>query len=386
MINPVSNSNRKNRDNTITTAIVYPFFAHYRAAIIKRLLTINNYNFQFFGDKSDPDGSIKSCQIPQPYFTKTKCHLLPKGILWQEGIIHLALSRNVDCIIYLGNAKFASTWISASLARLTGKRVLFWTHGWLKHEKGIIRKLRNTFYRLAHGLLLYGTHAREIGASEGYPASRLHVVYNSLDYSRQKKIRELVTQEELHAIKKKYSHDANFGYIIYTGRLTKECRLNEAIMALSYLKKNKNINISLLLVGTGTEEKPLRNLANSLSVPITFYGPCYDENTLAVLIMGAHATVSPGKIGLTAMHSLAYGTPVITHSDINTQMPEVEAISPGINGELFQKGNITALANAIFRCTTRHNRDPAKCYDIIETRYNPDFQAKEIVKAISARD
>ena len=37
-------------------------------------------------------------------------------------------------------------------------------------------------------------------------------------------------------------------------------------------------------------------------------------------------TVSPGNIGLTAIHSLSYGTPVCSHSNFNNQMPESEAI------------------------------------------------------------
>ena len=42
--------------------------------------------------------------------------------------------------------------------------------------------------------------------------------------------------------------------------------------------------------------------------------------------------VSPGNVGLTAIHSLSYGTPVLTHNNFNNQMPEVESIQPGFNG------------------------------------------------------
>ena len=40
-------------------------------------------------------------------------------------------------------------------------------------------------------------------------------------------------------------------------------------------------------------------------------------------------TVSPDKVGLTAIHSMAYGRPVITHDNMDRQGPEVEAVIPG---------------------------------------------------------
>lgn len=71
------------------------------------------------------------------------------------------------------------------------------------------------------------------------------------------------------------------------------------------------------------------NLANN----IWFYGACYDEIKNAALIYNADLCVSPGNVGLTAMHSMVFGTPVITHNDFKWQMPEFEAIEPGKTGD-----------------------------------------------------
>ena len=80
-------------------------------------------------------------------------------------------------------------WLAAILGRLRGKRVYFWTHGWQQHERGLKALVRNTFYRLAHGLLLYGHYAKMIGLSHGFDPDRMHVIYNSLDYDRQRAVR-----------------------------------------------------------------------------------------------------------------------------------------------------------------------------------------------------
>jgi glycosyltransferase involved in cell wall biosynthesis len=44
---------------------------------------------------------------------------------------------------------------------------------------------------------------------------------------------------------------------------------------------------------------------------IVFYGESYNERELAPLIALADVCVSPGNVGLTAIHALTYGTPVI---------------------------------------------------------------------------
>lgn len=58
--------------------------------------------------------------------------------------------------------------------------------------------------------------------------------------------------------------------------------------------------------------------------------------TNAEFIYNADLCVSPGNVGLTAMHSLVFGCPVITHNCFEWQMPEFEAIQPGITGDFLR--------------------------------------------------
>ena len=50
------------------------------------------------------------------------------------------------------------------------------------------------------------------------------------------------------------------------------------------------------------------------------------------------------KNRILAIHALAYGTPVITHDDLDRQMPEVEVISEGLTGAFFKHGDVADLA------------------------------------------
>jgi glycosyltransferase involved in cell wall biosynthesis len=306
-------------------------------------------------------------------------------LLWQKGILRLALRQDIAVIIFLGNANFLSTWLAALLARLTGKRVLFWTHGWLRKEQGTKAIVRNIFYHLAHGLLLYGNRAKMIGIESGFARDRMYIVYNSLDYRTQKMIMTHVTKDRIKLVREMFFSDPKIPVLIYTGRLTKAKGLGLLLQAMSQLQ-DQGFKTSLLLVGDGPEREPLTQLAKVSGLAVHFYGPCYDEYNLSELIMSANVTIAPGQVGLTAIHSLVYGTPVITHDDPDDQGPEWEAIVPGQTGDIFKRGDVHDLARVIQKWSMWPWPDESirkRCMSVIDRSYNPIFQQSIINRAVA---
>lgn len=366
-------------------AVVYHFFAHYRSAIMQVLLSCHDIDYFLVGDRSDPDNSVEPWNPPETKFLFAPCSKITSTLLWQKGLLGLAIRRDIAVIIFLGNANFLSTWLAALLARLTRKRVLFWTHGWLRKEEGAKAIVRNLFYRLPHGLLLYGNRAKMIGVENGFAKDRMYVVYNSLDYRTQKTITTHMTQDRIKRVREMFFSDLKIPLLIYTGRLTRLKGLGLLLIAMSQLQ-NQGFKTSLLLVGDGPEREPLTQLAKTSGLAVHFYGPCYDEHKLSELIMSANVTVAPGQIGLTAIHSLGYGTPVITHDDPNDQGPEWEAIVPGETGEIFKRGDVYDLARTIHKWCLHPWPDEAvrrQCMAVIEHFYNPDFQRQVINRAVA---
>ncbi len=365
-------------------AIVYHFFAHYREGVIRELLNQSTNEYILVGDRQGREG-IKAMEIADDArFVYTPTSYFGSIVYYQAGLIRLALRRDIRAIIYLGNAAWPTTWISAALARVTGKRVLFWTHGWTKTDGWFKSWYRRTFYRIAHGLLLYGHAAKMTGIAQGFGAERLHVIYNSLDYNAQKAARAAVTPKRIAELRKSLFGEASLPILICTSRLTSVRRLDLLLEAMARLKASGR-PLHLLLVGDGPEQAALRRLAAKLGLSVCFYGPCYDERVLAELLMAATVTVAPGKVGLTAMQSLAFGVPVITHNDPNDQMPEWEAIIPGRTGDYFNRGDVEDLARVIERWT----RSPGvkaevekACIDIVERLYNPETQRQLIDRAV----
>jgi hypothetical protein len=217
-------------------AVVYHFFPHYRAGVLRELLRSTEHEYWLVGDDQSTDPSVKVWPVENPArFILAPCRKFMPALLLQRGLLRIGWRRDLDAVVYLGNPYFLSTWLSAALARLTGKRVLFWTHGWTRAETGLKAALRNCFYKLAHGLLLYGHSAKAAGVAKGFAPGRLHVIYNSLDYDAQKQARNRVDPASLSRLKEQLFNDATTPMIVCSARLTSACRFDLLLARKSIL-------------------------------------------------------------------------------------------------------------------------------------------------------
>lgn len=310
---------------------------------------------------------------------------LRSRFLWQPQAIELAARGQLDAIIFLGNPNFISTWVAAWIARRRSIPVLFWEHGWKRREGRIKSKLRLLFFALADRVLVYAPRAKQLGVTAGYPENRIDVVYNSLDCAASDRLYSLISSGELSDVDPdSFFDEPGRPIIICTARLTSACRFDLLLEAVDILRA-QGTRCNVLLVGDGPMALALRELAAARSLPVHFLGACYDERILSQLLYRSAVTVSPGKVGLTAMHSLMYGTPVITHDNDDEQMPEVEAIREGVTGARFRQNDPQSLANVIcswIRPDVDRESVRSQCREEIAARWRPEVQAKLIESAI----
>jgi glycosyltransferase involved in cell wall biosynthesis len=240
------------------------------------------------------------------------------------------------------------------------------------------------FYSLANAWLFYGHFGKQMAIQRGFPADKLHVVYNALNYSQQVAARRNVTAEDLQKVRQELFAEPELPILVCCSRLQPHRQLHLVIAAMRLLA-DRGCRVQLLLISDGPERERLESQAREAEVPVHFYGACYDEPTLARLIMAADLTVAPGMVGLTAMQSLAYGTPVLTHDDVDHQAPESESLTPGLTGQLFRYGDVADLAQQIaawFAARPDRERIRQACEDIIKRFYNPEFQARVIDRVV----
>lgn len=366
--------------------IIYPGFLHYRKGIIDELLNSDENNYIFVGDKNGFN-SIKPFDFDKnSRFHHFKTYRKNK-FLFSKGLLKFIWKQKVDGAIVHASPYWITLSIASIILKLKGVKVYNWGHGILENQKSF----KNIFYYYYNkiffdGLLLYGNIAKSNLINMGYEPKKLKVIYNSLDYNNQIKYRNELTSFDVFEFRRKIFSQPSNKQLIFIGRLTQWKKLDQLLEVVAILKQQKN-NINLLIVGDGNQKEHLKNMIELLDVKelVHFYGPSYDEKTNSMLIGSSDCCVAPGDIGLTAIHSLMYGTPVISHSDPNSQMPEFEAIKIGENGLLFQKDNIEDLKEKIisilkYNATYSEDERRKKCYQIVDTYYNPKYQIGVINK------
>lgn len=311
-------------------------------------------------------------------------YIIKNKIIWQHKTIKLLFDKHYQYFILSVDTACLSEWILLYFAKLLGKKTFLWTHGWYGNENLLSRLRKKLFYRPCSGLLLYGDYARRLLIKEGLDSSKLYVIANSLDYDSQKQIRKELKKEDLY--QKRFNNQNPV--IIFIGRLEPKKKLDGILNTLTILKK-KGRNVNAVFVGDGTDRKRLIETTKhlELSNQVWFYGACYDESQIASLIYNADICLSPGNVGLTAIHSLSYGTPVITHNNFCDQMPEFEAITNGVNGAFFMENDWQDMAKVVGLWLEKHPYKSQelinKCFEVIDTKYNPYYQLEVIKRALN---
>ena len=351
---------------------IFNLAAHYREAIYKKIDEFFSPDF-YIGDTVGSPMAIMNYNELRGY-KKTLFHKkLIKQLYWQKGEFTLVFKK-YDAFLITGNPNCVSTWLLLFFAKIFHKKTYLWTHGYYGDEKGVKLLMKNVFFSLSEKVLLYGNYAKEIMLKQGFNSEKLVPIYNSLDYEKQMLVREKLKPSSVYI-----DHfNNNNPVIIYTGRIQKVKKIDLLLDAVQLLKE-QGFEVNLIIVGKETDYFINDKIEkNNLSHNIWLYGACYDEEILGNLFYNAYVCVSPGNIGLTAIHSLMYGTPCITHSTWSNQMPEFEAIEEGLTGSFVKENDVHALADAI-QLWCKQSVPERECtrqraYKKIDSKYNPRYQ------------
>lgn len=351
---------------------------HYRKEIY--LLMDKELDVDFYFGDSRP-GAIEKFDVGLMKHFKKYLHNINIGpFYWQQGLLRLLFS-DYKYVISTCDTYCLNSWLFIALAPLFGKRVLWWTHGAYGNEGFLKKIITKAKICCLHGVLLYGEYAKDILIKYGVNPNKLHVIYNSLSYDEQMVVRKNLDESGIYS-----AHFKNNSYnIVFTGRLTKVKKLHQILEAIAKLK-DKGINFNVTFVGDGVEKNNLIEISDRLALKsnVWFYGACYDEMKLSTLIYNADLCVSPGNVGLTAMHAMTFGTPVISHDNFPMQMPEFEAIEEGKTGAFFKEDDVESLVAAVESWVNHgYNREDVRkaCYSVIDTKYNPHKQV-ELLKSV----
>lgn len=355
--------------------VVYNFAQRYRLGIFELIDKTFDVQWCFGNNRTD----IKEIDILRLKSVKQiKNIYIYKSLSWQKGIVMDYLTSNNDFII-LGDLFCISTWGILFLHNIlkTKNKVYLWSHGWYGKESSLRYLLKKLYFSMSDKTFLYGNYAKKVARAHGYNHDNLVVIHNSLDYTFHLQIRNQLYDK--HVLQSHFGND--YHCLIFIGRLTSTKRIDLLIHAVKKLH-DKSEMFNLTIVGDGEYANLLKEQVCSLGLSnhVWFYGECYDEELNAQLIYESDLCVSPGNVGLTAIHSMTFGTPVLTHNEPKWQMPEFESIKEGITGGFFQKDSIESLADSILDWFGSNNYDREtirkQCMKTIDDEWNPNYQIK----------
>jgi glycosyltransferase involved in cell wall biosynthesis len=370
----------------IRVLIVQREFAHYRTELLRALLQISDIEWIFAHDDARPtsnhpdriagiqDDDLSFRHVP---FTRVRKY----G--WQPGLMSLIGEVRPDVVILGGSWRHLTNWVTLALSKMPGQRpkILLWTHGWTRIDDRRTRYAKRLFYSSADGLLVYAARAKELAAAQGFDTSRIFVIGNSTH--SESSFGVLASQ---HRAARTDRSGSSVIELICVARLTVDRELGEVLQAQEELAR-RGVATRLTLVGDGADRERLHQVAMARNVEVRFAGAVYSPEKLAAFYDGADICVVTGRAGLTVTQSLAHGVPVIAHDDLDRQMPEVEAIHPGLSGDWYVRGDAGSLADSIQRVHANLNAGritEVTCQDSLRERFTAEAQAANIAGAVRA--
>ena len=235
-------------------------------------------------------------------------------------------------------------------ARLAGVGTVLWGHGYSKQEHPRKLRWRERQGQRADALVFYddgtadGFRRRNPGYGGAFVA-RNTLDLNAIEAARSSHAAARPTGRDVGVAGPGFAARTGSGpTILHVSRLWEDNGVGTIIDATARVP-----GMNTIIVGDGPLETPLKAHAASLGVAdrVHFMPGVYDEDDLAPLFALADLFVYPKNVGLSLIHALAYGVPVLTGDDLASHNPEVHALEDGVNGALFRHGDAEALAEKI---------------------------------------
>lgn len=316
------------------------------------------------------------------YVATLNNHFL-RNFYWQSKSLRLVFKK-YDMYFMDGEPYCLSSWIVLLLCRILGKQTVAWTHGWYGREGFVKRLIKRFYYSLYTKLMVYNDYSIKLMEKEGFAPDKMYCIANSLDTDKDLKIRSELSPSNIY--RNHFKNDCPT--IIYCGRIQKWKKLDLVLRCISQFK-SEGVIVNAVFLGKDVENVALDKMAENLGITdqIWLYGPCYNEQIIGEMFYNADVCLSPGNVGLTAIHSLTFGCPVLTHDDFKHQGPEFEAIRAGQTGDFFKEGDVadmkTKIAFWINKDEESRNKTRIKAFNEIDRKWNIYYQLGIIEKVVN---
>lgn len=320
--------------------IVQPSLGKYRVPVFRELATRPNLSLRVVhgAGLGVPNAPADGFEALEERFRAVR--VLGQPFYWQKAQLR-ELRGGVDVAILTWDVHYLSLLPALLRARRRGIRTILWGHGYSKNESPARRRLRNWFGRRADAVLLYNELGRQKAIAGGIAPERVFVAPNTIDTSEATAARQAWLSDPARLRDWRREQGLEGPVLLHVSRYTPQRRIEMLLdAAVKLLRRRPDLRI--VLIGQGYDQPPVTNeiAQRRLGHAVITPGAVYDEQELAPYFLSARAMAFPSNIGLSLHHAFAYGLPVVTHGDRESQAPELEALIEGENGLLYEKGDL----------------------------------------------
>lgn len=302
-----------------------PFMTKYRETFFHDMNKKCFGNFEIICGKT-PDSFQSSSDYP---FSVFKCETLNiVKFVYFNGFPFKAMFCKRNAIIHFADFKYLSLYCCLFIKLLSGARLYLHGQGGYKKNSRIQSLVYTLFILFTNGYICYNKYCAD-QLKKKVPAflhKKIHHVDNTLYL------------ETVPDVNRSYSNK-----IAFIGRLRPRSGLEELLEAVCLVRKEIP-DVTVEIVGSGPDDyvSELRNKYDFAR----FHGAIYSENEIQDALADCAVGAYGGDAGLSVVHYMALGLPVVVHSKIESHMgPEPAYVIDNHNGLLFERSNINDLSN-----------------------------------------
>ena len=336
---------------SLRVVFVQPSLAKYRVPVYRELAGRSGINFRLVYARSPGITNVEADGFAAEFSPMRIVRVRGRSLIWSGAQVREASRRRCDVLCLSWNAGYLSLVPALLCARAAGVGTIVWGHGYSKNESPGRARARERVARLADVVMFYNHGAARRYVERGWEPSRVHVALNALDQGPIQRAREhwLARPEELRAFQVSHAI-ADRPTIVFVSRLMEENHADLLLRAAVRLRERFD-TLRVVIIGKGPAQADLESLAGELDLGscVSFAGAIFDDMELAPWMLSSGVFCYPENIGLSILHAMGYGLPVVTSDKLDGQNPEIEALRDGENGLLYRHGDMDAMVEALAR-------------------------------------
>ncbi|MCC7409007.1 MAG: glycosyltransferase family 4 protein [Phycisphaeraceae bacterium] len=333
---------------TLRVAIQQPALPRYRVPFFRELarrpgLDVTVYHADHAtGPPSVASDGFKSQLVPDRV-------LRPFGLIWHAPISALTRPGACDVVVLAANLRYVN--LIPALLRCRRRRIpcILWGHGYARRPGRAGWKLRLAVSRLATALVFYNHTTRRRYLDAGFPPDRVFVALNALEQDPIQKARQAWLDRPADLADFRRQHNLDKGpVLLFVSRLYHE-KKPELMIQTTRLLVQRHPTLRTIIIGKGDLEPAVRQMVRDMNLEpnVLFAGEIYGEDQLAPYFLSSDLFVYPRRIGLSLLHAMGYGLPIVTSDALDSSNPEVEALRDRDNAWLYPGEDPKDLADAV---------------------------------------